>query len=80
MFYETCNTCFENGNGIEHKCKTCKFGYEKYDNNCIKCDMNRKYWYYDSNLINFYFFLQNFYYFIFNKINKLPIYINKLIK
>ena len=50
--YETCNTCFENGNGIEHKCKTCKFGYEKYDNNCIKCDMNRKYWYYDSNLNN----------------------------
>ena len=50
--YETCNTCTQKGNGIDHKCKSCKFGYEKYKNNCIKCDMNRHFWYYDSNKNN----------------------------
>ena len=48
--YETCNFCNENGDNINHKCINCKYGYEKYGNNCIICDMNKKYWYYDPNL------------------------------
>ncbi len=34
----TCNSCFENGNN--YNCKTYKFGYEKFENNCVKCDKN----------------------------------------
>ncbi len=49
--YETCNTCSEIGNGIEHKCQSCKFGYVEYESNCIICDKNKKFWYYDP-LIN----------------------------
>ena len=48
--YETCNFCNEIGDGINHKCINCKYGYVLYDNNCIICDMNKKYWYYDPNL------------------------------
>ena len=50
--YETCNTCSEIGNNIEHKCESCKFGYVLHGSNCIICDKNKKYWYYDP-IINF---------------------------
>ena len=50
--YETCNTCSEIGNSIEHKCESCKFGYVEYESNCIICDKNKKFWYYDPNINN----------------------------
>ena len=48
----TCNSCFENGMEKLYNCKTCKFGYEKFENNCVKCDKNNNFQYYNSNLNN----------------------------
>ena len=45
--YEKCNSCNEIGNNIENKCESCKYGYEKFNSNCIICDKNKKYFYYD---------------------------------
>ena len=49
--YESCNTCSENGSENNHKCESCKYGYDLYENSfCIKCDKSIKYYYYDLNL------------------------------
>ena len=32
----------------EHNCKTCLYGYEKVDKNCLKCDLTRPFYYYNG--------------------------------
>ena len=48
--YEKCNSCYEMGNNIDNKCESCKYGYEKFNSNCIICDKRKKYFYYDPSV------------------------------
>ncbi len=52
--YNTCNTCTTKGNNYQHQCETCKYEHtlmEPY-NNCMICDPNRNYFYYNLSKSN----------------------------
>ena len=49
-YYDTCNTCSENGDSTNHKCDSCKINYLLYNTNYISCDVSKIYWYYDESV------------------------------
>ena len=52
LCYEKCNTCTEIGDDNNNKCDSCiyKYDYLSKDKNCVICDRNKRFFYYDANI------------------------------